>query len=589
MSQQQKKSNTVKKLNDIITTNTNNVEAPLLVRVKQAALQIQPDETPWKSHVRTARGNWIRQNLPRPTSKRGVDVFRTDKSMRPLGSLIVYPVNDPYTPSVRATFRLLMEENPWILRANVIIQKLVVTTSTTDIEPRKDMEIEEEELEAWRKEPIFVPFFERIDRNNNKIPTSKKGMRTPNQIKEWIDRLSLTLDLQSVMFNAYLTMREQGRCVIGMFPEVRDDHDYYQIPQAIRIIPPEFTRRPILNFDTGELEAVEVTGLTSNSGNLDANRAVYLMNSSNLNLFSDFYGRSQLRPLVDIGKVLLTVYSSDFPHAAEFTWHQPRVFRQTFPTRDIAKGETHLRGLMDKFNLEMSNSQGKDFSVTQAVELLSNSTNSGDINGLIQIQNEAIDAVAAFYNIPPFLLAKGKPGRLGGNANREEIDSFLNVEVRPEQEILENIVEKQFYDRILAILFDVEPHQAANDKLVPIKMTHNFEKPDLAAAIDIEQYEILKDMRAEGLITTEKMMEKLGVRELLDDNTTGGEDVTPAIKTWVKTNPHWKPGNTKNKDLHNWMPKQRFQSTTTGTVMVRKSGKWSPTGDGDTLQSAAGW
>lgn len=541
------------KTKDLTNIISSPVEQPLLARVRAASMQIKANDKAWKQNIRTARGQWVTQNLPRPTSKRSVDVNKLDPTMRPLGSLLVYPVNDPYTPQTRATFRLLMEENPWVLRANVIIQKLVVTTSSSDIEPREDMEIEEEKLESWREEEIIVPFFARQEGEK------RKGKRTPNQIKEWIDRLAHRLDLQSVMFNAYLIMREQGRCAVGIFPEQRNpETHYYQLPQTIRIIPPEFTRRPVLNFDTGELEAVEVTGLTTNDGNLDANRCIYLMNSNNLNLFSDFYGRSQLRPLIDIGKVLLTIYGSDFVHAAEFTWHQPKVFRHTFPARDIAKGTTHLEGLMDKFNLHLNDNQGKDISVTQATEEISNTTNSGDINGLIQIQNECIDAVAAFYNIPPFLLAKGKPGRLGGNANREEIDSFLNVEIRPEQEILENVIERQFYDRILAILFDVEPAQASNSARVPVKMTHNFEKPDLAAAIDLEQYEILKDMKAEGLLTTEKMMEKLGVRELLDDNTTGGEDVTPTIKTWVRKNPHWKPGKLNNKTLQNWKPKTNF-------------------------------
>jgi hypothetical protein len=565
------------KAKDLSNLTNQPLEQPLMGRVRQAALQIKADDTIWKSNVRTARGQWIKQGLPRPTSKRAVDVGKLDPSMRPLGSLIVYPVNDPYSAQQRAMFRMLIEENSWILRANVIIQKLVVTTSSSDIEPRKDMEIEEEALEKWQQEAVFVPYFERIDRDDPNIGRKDKGMRTPNEIKEWIDRIALKLDLQSIIFNAYLIMREQGRCVIGMFPEVRDENHYYQIPQTIRISPPEFTRRPVLNFDTGELEAIEITGLTSNGGHLDANRAIYLMNSDNLNLFSDFYGRSQLRPLLDIGKVLLTIYGSDFPHAAEFTWHQPKVFKHTFPARDIAKGETHLKNLMDNFNLELHENQGKDVSITQATEEVSTGTNSGDISGLIEIQNECIDAIAAFYNIPPFLLAKGKPGRLGGNANREEIDSFLNVEIRPEQEILENIVEKQFYDRILAILFDVEPASVSDARKVPVKMTHNFEKPDLAAAINIEQYEILKDMVAEGLITTEKMMEKLGVRELLDDNTTGGEDATPSIKTWVRRNPHWMPGQAKSSKWKNWKPQTEFKPAAKIPVWNAKTQSWDQT------------
>lgn len=528
-------------------------DSPIAARVRAASLEIQPDTKVWKSNVRQA-SSWHKQNLPRPATKRGLG--KLDESMRPLGGLIVYPVTDPYTALQRATFRLLMEENPWILRANTIIQKLVITTSTTDIEPRADRELQEEELTKWQEEEIQVPFFMGED-------DGRDGMRTPSEIKTWIDRLAIKLDAQSVWFNGYAIMREQGRCAIGMFPETRDEDQYYQIPKALRITPPEFTRRPILDFDSGELQAVEITGLTTGGGNLDGNRCVYLMNSNNLQLFSDFYGRSAIRPLMDVGKVLLTIYGSDFTHAAEFTWHQPKVFRHTLPARDVAKGIAHIEDVLDKFNQNLNGNQGKDMSVTQAVELLSSSTNSGDIDGLVKIQNECIEAIAAFYNIPPFMLAKGKAGRLGGNANREEIDSFLKVEIRPEQEIMENVIESQFYDRILAILFMVEPDEVDNATKVPVRMRINFEKPDIAAAIDLEQYEILKDMNMNSLITTEDMMEKLGVRDLLKINTATGTDPSPTIKTWVKRNPHWaskplllkkgmKPRRSRDKKTESW-------------------------------------
>ena len=68
--------------------------------------------------------------------------------------------------------------------------------------------------------------------------------------------------------------REQGRTAIGMCPEGRDEDGNYVMPQALRIIRPELLRRPIVNFDTSELVAVQVTGLTSNGARFDANRLI---------------------------------------------------------------------------------------------------------------------------------------------------------------------------------------------------------------------------------------------------------------------------------------------------------------------------
>lgn len=521
-------------------------KGPIGVKVRQATLQLVLNEKPFKVNVSTTgrayygsvkNPGWVINGMPRPVVKQGLN--KLSPQMRPLGSLIIYPSVDPYNPLERALFKALMTAGSWIQRANVIIQKLVVAKFSSEIEPRKEMELTEDDLKEWQHEEINIPLW------------GKK--KTPEFVKEWIDRLYLRLDGPSVFFNSYLIERGQGRCVIGMFPEERGETGDYVIPQALRYIEPEYTRRPILNFDTGELEAVEVIGLTSNGGRLDANRAIYLTNSDNLQLFARFYGRSLVEPVADVGKTLMTIYADDFRLGAERTWHKPNIYRLTIPARDYDK----VDAIQNEFNNKLNANAGKDISVTQAVELLNPGAgaNTGNMTGLVAIQNECIDAIAGYYNIPPFILAKGKPGRLGGNANREEIDSFLQIEIRPEQEILEGIIENQFYDRILAILFQIEPEEVANSDKCPFKMKHFFDKPDIAAGVDVEQYEIAKDMVSEGLMRPEDLMDKFNIRSQLKDETaTGGEDRSPTINTWSKINKSWgKPE--LSKEMTVWKPK----------------------------------
>ena len=110
---------------------------------------------------------------------------------------------------------------------------------------------------------------------------------------------------------ADMVARETGRTALGVLPEGRDEDDNYVMPQALRVILPERLRRPIVNFDTSELVAVEVTGLTSNGARVDANSLIYMFKAKNLELFSDYYGRSDIRPIVNVGKVLLAFYSTD--------------------------------------------------------------------------------------------------------------------------------------------------------------------------------------------------------------------------------------------------------------------------------------
>lgn len=496
--------------------------------------------SPWVRVEKTERvlnvGSWEKPN-PRNYQKWSLDVRGSKTKMRPLGGLIIYPSVDPYKMTQRATFRAIITKLSWVLRANVIIQKLVTGQGyTTEIFPREDKEIKESKAREWRRTKIHVPYF--------------NAAMSPNKLKAYIDKLSDKLDLESITYNSYLYMREQGRCAVGIFPETREQEtEEYVLPETLRIIKPEFTRRPLINRNTGALAAIEVVGLTTNGGRLDANRCIYFENAYNLELFADHYGRSVIEPLEDIGKTLLTIYAQDFRQAAEYTWHKPTVFRITIPARDYKNPQK----VLDEFLNKRNNSLGKDIAVTQTVEVLPNPQNAGDIAGVVSIQNECIDAIAGFYNIPPFMLAKGKAGRLGGNANREEIDAFLETEIRPEQSTIETIIEKQWYDRILAILFNIEPEDVDDPDKCPVRIYHNFNKPEISLTIDSAYYNILKDMGHQGILTKEGIIEKLGLKRFVKEHETEGGDTDPAINTWKKKNPSWNPA--KPKKQSTWKPK----------------------------------
>ena len=497
-----------------------------------APLEMTPSVAVSKASRKIVSQAWKKGN-PRSKGKEDTNL----NSMRPLGGLTVYQPVDPYKANQRNLFRLIMKNVPQINRANKLIQKLVVTEYTTTVIPRLQKEMEEEKLEKWRNKPIPIPYVMHRKNTDLEIPPGLKMRMTPIEIKEWVDMLMEKLDMKEAVYNSYLFRREQGRCVVGMFPETRDELGQYQIPEALRLIRPDYTLRPLINNATGGLEAVEIVGLSTNGGRLDARRAYYTVNQDNLDLFADYYGVSEIEPLCDIGETLLTLYAQDFKQISLHTWWQPKIFKMTIPARNA----DNPNEVMDEFLVNMRDAGGKDIVLTQTVELVSGTgtTNSGDISGVVQIEDTSVDVVLGFYNIPPFLLAKGKQGNLGGNANREELDSFLNIEIRPEQFDIESDIEDQIYDRVLAILFEVEPNQV-NETSVPPKIEHHFKKPDISAGVNLEQYEIIKDMMANGLIDTEKGMERLNLQDIMKQTSTRGADNNPTIKTWKKTpNPSW--------------------------------------------------
>lgn len=483
--------------------------------VKKKRVKTAKQERPTPS-IRTA-------NVKRAVSTKGIWKRSRGGTNTEFNGLQVWSPIDPYTTAERDSFRLAMK-NPYVYRANILVAKLVCGQGyTTSVVPRGDEDIDEALTENWQREiKIFVPHL-------------NKEM-TPLEIKNFIDRISIDMDLANNIYNAYLTSREQGRGILAFTPidelESTDDTPEFQIPTSIRFIRPEFTLRPYLDPETSELIGVQIVGLTSSQQFvLPTERMIYIENGFNQELFSDHFGKSQVEEITNVANVLNLIYTDDFVQAAESTWHQPKVFGVPIQPQDFGDEDA----VLDKFLKANQNSKGQDIAVVKGpdgeggVTVLSATTNSGDISGLNMIAVRCIKAILAYYNIPPFMLSEGDKGSLGGNSNNSEIDMFENSELIPEKLKLDKTVESQYYDKILAILFHVsDPSQ------VPIKLLHKYNKAKITTMFRPDLYEIGKDMVNEGLIEKSKLADLVGFGEFAKKETaTTGEDTSPSKDTWI--------------------------------------------------------
>lgn len=443
--------------------------------------------------------------------------FKKDKlgKLKPFKDLVIYPSIDPYDPEVRAMARLLLEENPIILASSEILQQLIITDSTRTVEPRNETELPEGELKKWEEISIYVPYWDKEI--------------SPKELLKWFDGYCKSLSVDSLAFDAFLFVREQGRTCIGMFPLQRRSNGMLPLPQALKLIRPELLRRPIVNLDTGEMAGVEVSNLTTNGSVLDSRRAVYFNHSKNLELFGDFYGKIPIRSLIDVGKVILFIFGRDWLEAVLQTWHTKPIFKHTLPSKDWSK----VKPILDEFNTLMEQSQNKTVSVTNNVELLNpNGTDAGDIAGINAILELAIKVINGFDNIPLYMVGQGETGNLGGNANKEEVEAFLKTKVKPQQEFYENILKDQLYDRVLAILWNVEPEEIDQ---VPIQFFHNFEKPNISVKFSMDEWNIMMFLVDNNFTTMEDVLELFGLRHIMTNPADIGSDTSPATKTY---NPH---------------------------------------------------
>jgi len=341
------------------------------------------------------------------------------------------------------------------------------------------------------------------------------------------------------VFNAYFLSLEQGRCALALLPLQREELENgekgdFALPEKISLIRPEFTLRPIVDFTLGEFLGVEVVGLNSDNRDniLEADRLIYIMHGFNNELFSDFFGDSKVARISDIANTLNIILMQDYERAAEFTWHQPKVFSVPIPPQNAGQEDTILTDFLKK----NSGAKGQDIAVVgpskaddPGVTLLSGTTNSGNINGLETMRQGLVKAIITAFGLPGFMLSEGDIGKLGGNANIEEVDMYLNTEIRPEVLRLEDTLEKQFYDRMLQILF-----KNLNVKDIPIKIVHKFNKPKIQTLLTPDTVNVMASLAQLGLIDESGMRDILNIEELKKETLTKGADSSPQRGTWIQ-------------------------------------------------------
>lgn len=432
----------------------------------------------------------------------------------------VFAAVDPYSTAQRKEFKSAMN-NPYVYRASRIHTTFTAGQGyTTDVVPRIEEDLPDEQMDQWGKtQAIYVPYYD-------------KEM-TPEQIKDKIDKMAIDMDLSTNLFNAYFTALEQGRCVLALTPLETDEEGNFALPEQIRLIRPEFTERPVINENTSELEGVRIIGVRSPTRDnvLPKNRMIYVMHGFNNELFSDYYGDSKVARISDEANTLNIILNQDYERAAESTWYKPPIFSVPIPPQEFGNEDNVLNEFLSRAN----DSKGQSIAVTGpstpdevGVTVLNTPTNA-DVGSLEIIRTGLIKAVITAYGLPGFMLAEGDIGKLGGNANIEEVDAYLNQEIRPERIILENIVEKQFFDTILAILFRQD-----DARQIPIKIKFKFNKPRLITLIDSEKFMVLTQMAQMNLIDESGIRDILGIEELDKETMSKGQQggATPGVNKW---------------------------------------------------------
>lgn len=463
--------------------------------------------------------------IPRlKTAKGGQRNYSVDSSWKQIKGqklkfqgVTVFAPTDPYPAKERKEFRTAMD-NPYAYRAARIQTTFTVGDGyTTQILPRSEEDLPSEQIEAFEKTTTLpVPYWD-------------NQSYSAEQIKDWVDKLVKDMDLQTNIFNAEFLAIEQGRCVLAITPLDKDkETKKWQMPEQIRLIRPEFTMRPLLTDETGELKGVQCTGVASeDNGNvIPAERCIYITHGFNNELYSDFYGDSKIARISDIANTLNIIFNNDYPNAAKRTWRKPNVWGVPIPPQDYGKEEE----ILGTFINDIHNEDGSDVAVTGAsnkeetgVQLLGSGGDHGDISSLEMIRTGLIKAIITAFGIPGFMLSEGDFGTLGGNANLSEIDSYLNTEIKQQRADREKTIETQLYDRILMILFDKEDA----DEL-PVRITHKFNKPKIWTLLSTEMFTVFERMLQDGLIDEAGVRDVLGLEEVDKETMSTGSDVTPS-------------------------------------------------------------
>lgn len=425
--------------------------------------------------------------------------------------LHVFIPTDPYSATERKEFRTAVE-NPYVYKAIRTSATMTVGQGfTTSLVPREEEEIPAEQREAFNAQIFHVPYF------NKKM--------TGEQILDYVDRLSLKLDLQTNIFNAFTTEMEQGRAVLALLPLNRNDDGKYTMPQQIKLVRPEHTLRPIVDQDNGELVGCQITGAKTPDGVVPVSRIIYFMNGYNNELFSDFFGDSKVARISDLANSLNIILTQDYPNTAKNVWFKPRVWAIPIPPQEYG----NEKSIISQFMGEVNNSEGKDVGVTGpsnkddiGVQVVGGEGGRADVSGLEVIRQGVVKAIITSFGIPSFILDEGDFGPLGGNAQITQLDTYINTEVRPERQNIENILEKQYYDRILCVLFDVEKPDA-----IPIKIKHHFNKPKLWTLMSPEMFGVFMQMLQAQLIDADGIRDMLGLDEFNKETMALGNDASP--------------------------------------------------------------
>ena len=135
----------------------------------------------------------------------------------------VFAAVDAYESTERKAFRSAMN-NPYVYRASRIHATFCAGQGyTTEIVPRGEEEVPDEQLDAWQKSTsIYVPYW-------------NKEM-TPEQILDKIDKMAIDMDLGSNIFNAYFTSLEQGRCVLALTPLETDEEGRFGCTSVVFLV-----------------------------------------------------------------------------------------------------------------------------------------------------------------------------------------------------------------------------------------------------------------------------------------------------------------------------------------------------------------
>ena len=450
----------------------------------------------------TAPSDWRRWNVTEGTFQ-GLQVF--------------YPV-DPYKQNERKEFRSAMN-NVYVYRATRIMTTLVVGQGfSTEIMPRIEEEVEDSELQWFNNQQIYVPYWDQTI--------------SMSELKERIDKLAVDVELAEQVFNGYYTSLEQGRCVLAMTPLNADEESgKYPLPEQIRYIRPEFTLRPILDANTAELRGCYIVGARSNRmpSAIEAERMLYITHGFNNELFSDFYGDSKVSRISDIANNLNLVLNQDYERVAEQTWHKPNVWLLPIPPQMAGKEEQITAEFLTNNN---QNAKGRDIAIPvtavkdeNIVQKIPNSSNqAGDVGALETIRVGLVKAIVTAFGMPGFLLDEGDYGALGGNVQMEQVDMYLNTEIRPERLKIENMLEKQFYDRLLCILFDKE-----NPNELEVRIRHRYNKPTVMSLLNSDMLNALDYLVQKNWIGPRAVMEILHLEQYQKETLAKGEALSPDI------------------------------------------------------------